>query len=170
MLTGFEQRDNTTIRPFNPDPNHYKPTSVTGAPASSYQLALTDPNFKFPQVWRTDLAVDKKLPYGLVGTAEFLYGRDVNGIYYINANLAPANPRFCRGRRTSTLDHRKQDQRQCGKCCRSQEREHRPFLEHRRVGGKALHQRIVCEGGVRLRAVEKHRRSGIHCVRIMGEQ
>ena len=94
MLTGFEQLDNTTIRPFNPDPNHYKPTSVTGAPASSYQLALTDPNFKFPQVWRTDLAVDKKLPYGLVGTAEFLYGRDVNGIYYINANLAPANTAF----------------------------------------------------------------------------
>ena len=46
-----------SARPFHPDPNHYKPVTVTGAPASSFELALTDPNFKFPQVWRTNLAV-----------------------------------------------------------------------------------------------------------------
>jgi hypothetical protein len=46
-LTGFERLDNTTARPFHPDPNHYKPASVTGSPASSYALAFTDPNFKF---------------------------------------------------------------------------------------------------------------------------
>ena len=54
VLTGFEQLDNTTTRPFNPDPNRYKPTGApTGAPAASYELALTDPDFKFPQIWRT---------------------------------------------------------------------------------------------------------------------
>jgi outer membrane receptor protein involved in Fe transport len=90
VLTGFEQLDNTTARPFNPDPNRYKPTNVTGAPASSYELALTDENFKFPQVWRTNLAVDQRLAWGVVGTAEILYNRDVNGIYYINANLPAA--------------------------------------------------------------------------------
>lgn len=95
VLTGFEQLDNTTARPFHPDPNHYKPTNVTGAPAASYELAFTDPNFKFPQLWRSNLGVDRKLPWwGLIGTAEFIYGRDVNGIYYINANLAPANTNF----------------------------------------------------------------------------
>ena len=94
VLTGFESIDNTTTRPFHPDPDHYKPTSVTGAPASSYELALTDPNFKFPQLWRTNLAVDHRLPYGLIGTAEFLYSRDVNGIYYINANLPAAQSAF----------------------------------------------------------------------------
>ena len=53
VLTGFDQFDNTTIRPFNPNPDKYKPTTVTGAPAASVDLAVTDPNFKFPQVWRT---------------------------------------------------------------------------------------------------------------------
>jgi hypothetical protein len=94
VLTGFEQLDNTTLRPFNPDPNRYKPANVTGAPAASYELALTDDNFKFPQLWRTNIAVDRRLPGGLVGTGEFIYGRDVNGIYYINANLPAPQAQF----------------------------------------------------------------------------
>ncbi|MCG3121246.1 MAG: hypothetical protein ALAOOOJD_04252 [bacterium] len=95
VLTGFESRDNVTDRPFHPDPDHYKPTNVTGAPASSYELALTDPNFKFPQLWRSNIGIDHQLPwFGLIGTAEFLYNRDVNGIYYINANLPAAQARF----------------------------------------------------------------------------
>lgn len=92
ILTGFEQLDSRTgqaltTRPFNPDPNAYKPTEVTGNPASSYELALTDPNFKFPQVWRTNIAVDQQLIGGIVATAEFIYNQDVNGVAYYNANL-----------------------------------------------------------------------------------
>jgi len=94
VLTGFQQLDNMTLRPFNPDPDHYKPTNVTGEPASSYELALTDPNFKFPQVWRTSLGVDRQLPGGWTGTVEYLYNRDVNGIYYIDANLPAPNGAF----------------------------------------------------------------------------
>jgi hypothetical protein len=94
VLTGFEQLENTTARPFHPDPDRYKPQSVTGAPAASYELALTDENFKFPQVWRTNFAVDQRLPWNLIGTAEFIYNRDVNGIYYINANLPAAQTAF----------------------------------------------------------------------------
>ncbi len=94
VLTGFEQLDNTSARPFDPDPNRYKPTNVTGDPASSYELALTDPGFKFPQVWRTNIAVDQRLPGGVTGTAEYLYNRDVNGVYYINANLPDPSTSF----------------------------------------------------------------------------
>jgi hypothetical protein len=94
VLTGFERIDNTSDRPFHPDVNHYKPSDVTGEPASRYELALTDPKFKFPQVWRTNIAVDQKLPLGLIGSLEFLYTRDVNGIYYINANLVETTDRF----------------------------------------------------------------------------
>jgi outer membrane receptor protein involved in Fe transport len=90
VLTGFEDVRNTRARPWNPSPNAYKPSTVTGDPASSYELALTDPDFKFPQVWRTNLAVDQRLPWGLIGTGEFIYSRDVNGISYINANLPAA--------------------------------------------------------------------------------
>jgi len=87
VLTGFIQATTTTSFPFHPDPDHYKPTTVTGGPATSFQLALTDPNFKFPQLWRSNIAVDQRLPWDLTGTAEFLYSKDVNGIGYINANL-----------------------------------------------------------------------------------
>jgi hypothetical protein len=38
--------------------------------------------------------VDQRLPGGFIGTAEFLYNRDVNGIYYINANLPAAQSAF----------------------------------------------------------------------------
>jgi len=96
VLTGFQQLDNTTARPFHPDPNHYKPaaTAITGAPATTYALAVTDPNYKFPQLWRTNIAVDKRIPWGLVATGEFLYSKDINGTYYINANLPNADVNF----------------------------------------------------------------------------
>jgi hypothetical protein len=94
ILTGFERLDNTKARPFSSDPETYKPQNVNGQPASNYELALTDPDFKFPQVWRTNIAVDKKLPFGIIGTAEFIYSKDVNGVSYHNANLAPSNGKF----------------------------------------------------------------------------
>src|SRR5437762_4760714 len=107
VLTGFKQADSTTAYPFNPDPDHYKPTTVQGGPASSFQLALTDPNFKFPQLWRSNIAVDQRMPGGLTRTAECLYSQLVNGIGYINANLpapqaafsgADARPRWIKNR------------------------------------------------------------------------
>lgn len=94
ILTGFERLDNTTARPFNPNPDTYKPSEVTGAPASQYELAFTQPDFKFPQVWRSNVAVDQKLPLGFIGTLEFMYSRDVNGLYYYNANLRESNGQF----------------------------------------------------------------------------
>ena len=93
VLTGFIQADNTTAFPFHPDPDHYKP-APTGAPAASFQLALTDPDFKFPQLWRTNIAIDQRLPWGMTGTAEYLYSKDVNGIAYLNANLPAPQTAF----------------------------------------------------------------------------
>jgi hypothetical protein len=90
VLTGFEQLSNTKARPWNPNPDAYKPASVNGQPPASYQLALTDPDFKFPQVWRSNVAVDQRLPWDLIATGEFIYSKDVNGISYINANLPAA--------------------------------------------------------------------------------
>ncbi|MFN2637692.1 MAG: carboxypeptidase regulatory-like domain-containing protein [Gemmatimonadaceae bacterium] len=99
MLTGFDEFTGTATnplftRPFNPDPNHYKPSTVTGLPAASYELALTDPNFKFPKLWRSDIGIDKQLPLGLIGTVEYMFNRDIDGIYYINANLPAAQSAF----------------------------------------------------------------------------
>ena len=73
------------------------PTSRPTSPARrrrSYELASPTADFKFPQVWRSNIAVDRRLPWGITGTAEFLYNKDVNGIYYINANLPAAQASF----------------------------------------------------------------------------
>ncbi len=94
VLTGFDQISNTKTRPFNPNPDTYKPTTVTGAPAATYELDVTDPKYKFAQTWRTDIAVDRKLPWGFIATAEVLYGKEMNGAYYINANLPAAQTKF----------------------------------------------------------------------------
>jgi hypothetical protein len=95
MLTGFvDVRTNSTAYPFNPNPDTYKPTTVTGAPPASTNLAVTDPDFRFPQTWRSNIGFDQKLPWGLVGTAELIYNKDVNGFAYINANLPAAQSAY----------------------------------------------------------------------------
>ncbi len=82
-----------TAFPFSANPDRYK-SPATGANATSYALNVTDPDFKFPQVWRANAAIDRKLPWGVVSTTEFLYAKDVNGIYYFNANLPAAQSAF----------------------------------------------------------------------------
>ena len=93
MLTGFIQADNTTAFPFNPNPDAYKP-AASGKPPASADVAVTDSNFKFPQTWRTNIAVDRRLPGNMVATGEFIYNRDVNGLAYTNANLPAAQTTF----------------------------------------------------------------------------
>ena len=78
---------------FSTNIDRYKP-APTGQPAASYELNVTDNDFRFPQVWRSNIAVDRRLPGGITGTAEFMYNRDVNGIYYINANLPAAQTAY----------------------------------------------------------------------------
>ena len=48
---------------------------------------MTDDSFRFPQTWRSNIGVDRKLPWGLVGTLDYIYNRDVNAPVYVNANL-----------------------------------------------------------------------------------
>ncbi|MDQ6608418.1 MAG: carboxypeptidase regulatory-like domain-containing protein [Bacteroidota bacterium] len=83
---------------FNPDPHAYNPFYNSNLPATSFPTkggttvptgayALLSHNFKFPQVWRTDLAVDKQLGNGFGLTLEALYTKDINATYMFNANL-----------------------------------------------------------------------------------
>jgi len=53
----------------------------------SFDVDAMAPDFKWPQVWTTDLALDQKLPWDMLGTVELLYGKDINAIYVRNANL-----------------------------------------------------------------------------------
>jgi hypothetical protein len=55
----------------------------------SFDLNGMVPDFKWPQVWTTNLAIDQKLPWDLLGTLEVIYGKDINAIYVRNADLKP---------------------------------------------------------------------------------
>ncbi len=78
---------------FNPD--------WSSQPTYSYFYGGSDPvpqgeiniitgNFKYPQVARANIGVDKKLFWGIVGTVEFIYTKNMNNIIYYNYNVAPA--------------------------------------------------------------------------------
>jgi len=53
----------------------------------SFDLNAMDPDFKWPQIWTTNLAVDHLFDNGIFGTLEFVYGKDINAIYVRNADL-----------------------------------------------------------------------------------
>jgi hypothetical protein len=78
---------------FNPNPNAYKP-AATGGTAASYELDVTDNSFRFPQTWRSNVGVDRRLPWGLTGTLDYLYNNDLHDPVYINANLPAAQGAF----------------------------------------------------------------------------
>ena len=72
---------------FSPDVNTYRPAPSANNLPTGYNLAITDKNFKFPQVWRSDLAIDYKLPFNIVATAEAFLTKDINAVYVQNINL-----------------------------------------------------------------------------------
>jgi outer membrane receptor protein involved in Fe transport len=58
---------------------------VSGADDGYFQLV--DPDFKFPQVWRTNLGVDYKLENGVILTGDLSYTKDINGAHVQNWGL-----------------------------------------------------------------------------------
>jgi hypothetical protein len=89
VLTGFIDVSGAAAANygFTTNPNDYFIPQTPTLP-STFDLALTDRDYKFPQVWKTNLAVDQKLPWlGLVASAEYLYNQTINAVHYYNANL-----------------------------------------------------------------------------------
>jgi outer membrane receptor protein involved in Fe transport len=63
--------------------------TVAGTVAPSGGFAVIDPNFKFPQVWRTNLGIEKQLGKGWALNFEFLYTKDLKNAVMRNANQKP---------------------------------------------------------------------------------
>lgn len=76
---------------FEPDwQNQYKAADFGGTDAPyGGQVDLFAEDFKFPQVFRANLALDQKLPWGLIGTIEGLYTKTLNNVNYYNINVSP---------------------------------------------------------------------------------
>ena len=65
------------------------PTKISAAYTNiaQSQINLVRDNFKLPQVWRSNLAVDFRLPGDVVATLEGIYTKTLNDIYYKDINL-----------------------------------------------------------------------------------
>ncbi len=106
-LTGDGYPYNFNQSPYTTEPKNYSnlttgtPTLITNPLDRNYGRSAIVPSintvakdFKFPQVWRSNIAVDQKLPGGVVGTLEFIYTKDINAVYIRDANLAPATAKL----------------------------------------------------------------------------
>jgi hypothetical protein len=83
---------NLTGLAFNPDYKAYIasrpdlfPQSAGTLPSGS-SLAQVAKNFKFPQIWRSNLAFDLELPWNMVFTGEAIFSKDINAVTQFNIN------------------------------------------------------------------------------------
>jgi len=87
-------RESATNRiPFVPDANA-QPRTVTGASVSRNEIDLIDPDYEYPQLVRGNVAYDREIAGGWVGTVEFLFSKTVQDIKYQNLNLRQVGTRL----------------------------------------------------------------------------
>ena len=93
ILTGFIDDQNPAAPNYGFTTNPvqaYTPANASSVVPASFDLAFSETNYKFPQVFKIDLAVDQKLPFGFIGSIEGIFNKNVNEVFYSNANLANA--------------------------------------------------------------------------------
>jgi hypothetical protein len=88
ISTGFSTANRI---PFSPDINN-QPVNV--GTAGKQTVNLVDPNYKYPQILRGNVAYDRSLGiWGLTGGAEFLWSKTLQDIVYSNLNWVPNGTR-----------------------------------------------------------------------------
>lgn len=92
VLTGFIDVSNTTQYKFTPDASIFTPATPTLP--STFDIAATDADYKFPQILKTNLAIDQKLPIGLILSGELIVNKNINAVRYFDANLKNSASNF----------------------------------------------------------------------------
>ena len=85
LTLGQIREDNTTNFPFSPDVNAHVPDEV-GDP-DSFDLAYIDPNFRNPQVWRSNFGIEAPIFGGVIASLEGLYTQQLSDLIFYESNL-----------------------------------------------------------------------------------
>ncbi len=64
------------------------------------KIAAIDKNFKLPQVWRTSIGMDLKLPLNMLLSMDAIYTKDINSIWFDNINMNNAASTITEGPNT----------------------------------------------------------------------
>lgn len=89
----FSAADNNIPGPFNPNIGAYRPATVPVAgTVLPNPITVMDENLKMPSVLKASAAVDVKLPFGIVGSLEGIYNKDLRTVLFRNANLVDPKP------------------------------------------------------------------------------
>ena len=93
LNAGFEfSRDPLS---FEPDINNQPPGQIDlNNPRPNGNIDLFAEDFKLPQFLKASLAVDRKLPFGFIGTFDVLYNKTLQNVAYQNVNINPATDRL----------------------------------------------------------------------------
>lgn len=60
---------------------------VTDRKASRADISVTDPKFRYPTLWKSNIAIDYRFGDGWIATVEALHSKDLNAIYHDNIGL-----------------------------------------------------------------------------------
>ena len=88
LNAGFAATNNFAFS-ANPD----NPPKAIGS-AQTNEIDVVDPDYQFPAIVRGNLAYDRDLPFGLIGTVEFLFSETIRDVNYSNLNLRQIGTRL----------------------------------------------------------------------------
>ncbi|TCK67616.1 carboxypeptidase family protein [Winogradskyella wandonensis] len=92
VTTGFIQLTGSNVPAFNPNPNTQFQDPPQGSGSVGGQIDLFAPDFRLPQVFKTNIAIDQKLPWGITFSADFIWNDNITAVIYENINIA--GPQF----------------------------------------------------------------------------
>jgi hypothetical protein len=94
MLQVNLQYEGTAVPgPFSADIGRYRPaTPPTPGTLIPSQVTAFAEDFTLPQQWKSTLALDTRLPGGIIGSVELIYAKDMNTLYSKNVNLVDPTP------------------------------------------------------------------------------